>query len=153
MPLRSVTGDIFHNSSPRALAYGCNAVGTRGRGMSAELYDRWPELYQQYRTYCATSGHLGGCFSWQGGPHTVFGLVIQKTWKTKPDLVAIRVALSSMITQAQDLGVDEVAIPRIGTGLHGIDWPDVRNTIRSIAEHAPLTLTIFDRFIAGAAPR
>lgn len=120
--------------------------------MSAELYDRWPALYDAYRAYCA-AGHLGGCFSWREGRHTVFGLAIQKTWRTKPDLIAIRVALSSMVAQAQDLGIAEVSVPRIGTGLHGLDWPDVRNVIKSVGEHSPVTVVVFDRFVAGQAPR
>jgi len=153
MALRYVTGDVFHPSSPRAFAFGCNAAGSRGRGMSAEVCDRWPDLYSVYRDHCATIGHLGSCFSWKTGAYTVFGLVIQRTWKARPDLVAIRVAVAAMLAQAEDLGIAEVAIPRIGTGLQGLDWPDVRDVIKSVAESANVAVTVFDRFIAGQAPR
>lgn len=152
MPLRFVTGDIFHSSSPKAFAFGCNAAGMRGRGMCADLYDRWPNLYSTYRTYCTTVGHLGGCFPWQTGAHSLFGLVIQRTWRSRPDLTAIRVAVASMIALATDAGLDEVAIPRIGTGLQGVDWPDVRDAIVSVAATASITLTVFDQFVAGASP-
>lgn len=152
MALRYVSGDIFHASSSRAFAVGCNAAGTRGRGMSADVFDRWPDAYTAYRVYCTTVGHLGGCFVWQGNSYSVFDLIVQKTWKSRPDLTAIRVALSSMIAQAQDLGIDEISVPRVGTGLQGLDWPDVRDVIKSVAEYAPVAVTVFDRFVADQAP-
>lgn len=152
MTVRSVTGDMLHPSAPKAVAYGCNAAGSYGRGIPEQVYSRWPDLYVVYRAFCQTGDRLGGCFSWGYGANTVFGLVIQRTWRSRADLQAVRTAMHQMLTMADALGVGEISVPRIGTGLNGLDWPDVRNVIEDVAATSAVMITVFERYVQGKQP-
>jgi O-acetyl-ADP-ribose deacetylase (regulator of RNase III) len=154
MSVRLVTGDMLHPAAPKAVAYGCNAMGAHGKGIPELVYARWPDVSVVYKAFCRAQGvsALGQCFSWGYGDHTIFGLVIQRTWRGRANLDAIRDALGRMVVMAEALGVNEVSIPRIGTGLNGLDWPDVRAVIEDVARASRVTLVVFDKYVQGKQP-
>lgn len=150
--VRYVTGDLLHEDSPKAIVYGCNSAGSYGRGIPEQIYARWPDLYVVYKSFCRAEGRLGACFSWGFKTHTVFGLIIQKTWKSRANLQALRLAFACMLCKAETLGIAQVGVPRLGTGLNGLDWPDVKEVIEAVAAQSPIDVVVFDQFIPGKAP-
>ncbi len=69
MPIRYVSGDLFHNAhDAQAFAHGCNCQGSMGAGIAKNFRARYPEMYEEYRRRCKAEPrqfNLGECWlSW-----------------------------------------------------------------------------------------
>ena len=60
---------------------------------------------------------------------TLFNLVTKPTWRGSPTLATFRRSLAELARQCQQRGVRELAMPRIGCGLDGLEWNSVRGLI------------------------
>ena len=122
--MREVEGDLF-DSSEAALGHGCNCAGAMGRGIATEFRQRWPEMYDRYRMLCKSGKFQpGDVFVWEAADRIIFNLGTQKSWRSKATISAIGSSARRMAALASDRGIDRVAIPRIGSGLGGLEWED-----------------------------
>jgi O-acetyl-ADP-ribose deacetylase (regulator of RNase III) len=128
------TGDLFTSDCP-ALGHGVNTLGSMGAGIAVEFRRRWPAMYDAYRAECR-SGRLqpGGVFVWQADDRLIVNLATQRgVGRGAARLEWVRAAAK----QVAQLSLDGLALPRIGAGMGGLRWADVR----AILDHelAPLT--------------
>ena len=151
MPTLFVSGDLLQQDGLQALAHGCNCAGAMGKGIAVEFRARFPEMYVEYKQRCADGRFkLGDVFTWTAASVTVFNLGTQKTWRTKADLQAIKSSLSTMVKEAETLGISRVGLPRIGAGLGGLPWEPVRELLQGIGEATPVLLVVFEEYVPGA---
>lgn len=147
MPTTFVKGDLFGASGLDALAHGCNCAGAMGKGIAVEFRKRFPEMYAEYKERCVRGRfNLGDVFAWTHEPITVFNLGTQKTWRTKADLTAVKTSLKAMIQLAEQAGVRRVGLPRIGAGLGGLAWQDVRSVLVALGESTSVELVVFEEY-------
>ena len=59
----------------------------------------------------------------------VFNLITKRKYSSKPTLHSLRISLLIMKKLAQENGVNKIAMPRIGCGLDGLVWPEVKKVI------------------------
>jgi len=147
MPTAFMKGDLFGASGLDALAHGCNCAGAMGKGIAVEFRKRFPEMYAEYKERCARGQfNLGDVFTWTQGSITVFNLGTQRTWRTKADLTAVKMALEAMIQLAEQAGIQRVGLPRIGAGLGGLAWPDVRSELVALGDSTSVELVVFEDY-------
>jgi O-acetyl-ADP-ribose deacetylase (regulator of RNase III) len=147
MPTTFVKGDLFGASGLDALAHGCNCAGAMGKGIAVEFKQRFRAMYAEYKERCAQGRfHLGDVFAWTAGPNTVFNLGTQKNWRTKADLLVVKTALESMVQLAEQTGIRRIGLPRIGAGLGGLAWPDVRALLVALGESTAVELVVFEEY-------
>ncbi len=153
MPTTFVKGDLFHTEGLRNYAQGCNCAGRMDAGIAVAFRKRWPRMFDEYASRC-TDGrfHLGDVFVWLEGDETVYNLAIQEHWKKKSQLSALTRALRKMLELATTAGIEKIGVPRIGTGLGGLDWPRVRKVLHEIGEETPISLIVFDQFVRADEP-
>jgi O-acetyl-ADP-ribose deacetylase (regulator of RNase III) len=152
MPISFESGDIFATTELRGFAHGCNCAGAMGKGIAVAFKQRWPAMYEEYRRRCkAGSFTLGDVFVWEQGNDVVFNLGTQRSWTTRAELTAVQKALTGMVREAEQRGVNEIALPRIGAGLGGLAWDDVRAVLEQVANKSPVLLRVCDVFTAGKA--
>jgi len=145
-----VSGDLFAEDSPRAVAHGCNCAGAMGKGIAVEFRRRFPAMYEEYRVRCADGRFgLGDVFLWREGERAVFNLGTQKTWRTKARLADVETALGAMAALAAREGVSEVGLPRIGAGLGALPWADVRALMERIGAETAVTVVVFEHYASG----
>jgi O-acetyl-ADP-ribose deacetylase (regulator of RNase III) len=97
------------------------------KGIALEFRKRWPEMYERYRELCRLGEFQpGDVFVWDAGDRVIFNLATQRSWRTKATPEAIARALEGMTRYARRHGIREIAMPRIGAGLGGMRWADVR---------------------------
>ena len=72
----------------------------------------------------------------QGDEH-IYNLGTQKSWKTKAELEAIRKSVDTMLELATQSNVKSIAMPKIGEGLGGLNWCDVKTVIEDVALKYP----------------
>lgn len=147
MPVQFVKGDIFA-SGLEAYAQGCNCSGAMDAGVSIAFKKKWPRMYEEYKARCADKRFkLGDVFVWTEENVTVYNIGIQEHWKAKATLAALKRGVSKMLELASAAGVKKIGLPRIGTGLGGLDWQRVKSVLSEAAGSSPIELVVFEQFI------
>jgi O-acetyl-ADP-ribose deacetylase (regulator of RNase III) len=150
MPVTFETGDLFSTPHIHVFAHGCNCAGAMGKGIAVTFRQRWPSMYEEYRIRCKSGGFkLGDVFVWKAGEDVVFNLGTQRTWKEKADLWAVEKSLEEMLSIAEESRLTEIALPRIGAGLGGLDWLAVRSLLEKFGGSTSLRLRVCETFVAG----
>jgi O-acetyl-ADP-ribose deacetylase (regulator of RNase III) len=148
MPTTFTEGDLFAAKGVRAWAHGCNCAGAMGAGIAIEFKRRFPRMFDEYRLRCADGRFgLGDVFVWSEGEQTVYNLGTQEHWKKKAQLPALTKAVTRMVSLAEKGGIERVALPRIGAGLGGLDWPKVRAVLETAGEESRVELLVFERYV------
>jgi O-acetyl-ADP-ribose deacetylase (regulator of RNase III) len=151
MPASFTEGDLFAAEGIRAWAHGCNCAGAMGAGIAVEFKRRFPRMFDEYRLRCADGRFgLGDVFVWSEGERTVYNLGTQEHWRKKAQLPALTRAVGRMVSLAEKSGIDRVALPRIGAGLGGLDWPKVRTVLKDAGDSTRVELVVFERYIPRA---
>lgn len=145
MPARFVSGDLFRYPGLAALAHGCNCAGAMGKGIAVEFRARYPDMYAEYKRRC-TAGEFtpGDVFAWPAPELTIFNLGTQATWRTKATLAAIEKSVRTMVHLAEHSAITAIGLPRIGAGLGGLPWPDVRALLATIGADTSVDLVVFE---------
>lgn len=154
MSIRSVAGDLFANEhQAQALAHGCNCQGVMGAGIAVGFRQRYPAMYAEYRRRCQATPRQfnpGDAYLWKDAALPwVFNLATQEGYgrsRARATYDAIERALSAMRAQANTEGITSIALPRIGAGLGGLDWPSVRAIIERIFANWPGDIYLYEAF-------
>lgn len=150
MSVQFVKGDMFQTPQLKAFAHGCNCAGAMGKGVAVDFKNNWPEMYLSYKEKCKMNlFNLGDVFTWEESGLTIFNLGTQKNWRTKATLESITKSLASMISIAESKGIKHIGIPRIGAGLGGLIWEDVKAIINKEAQNSQVTLIVFEDYVPG----
>jgi O-acetyl-ADP-ribose deacetylase (regulator of RNase III) len=127
-----VTGDMLANpNKPQAYAHGVNCLGVMGAGVAKALRAKYPAMFEAYRDHCANIGlQPGDVFTWTGREPDVivFNVATQRGFGrgVQATLPAILDGLIMTRRLTKAIGIRSIAMPRIGCGLGGLSWADVR---------------------------
>jgi len=131
-------GDIFNLPGVYNYGHGCNCAGAMGKGIALEFKRRYPKMYLEYKKRCKEGlFSLGDVFTYEYGNGVVFNLGTQFTWRTKAEIKAIEDALIGMLSYAYINSIHKIALPKIGAGLGGLNWADVKSTIEGVINGYP----------------
>ena len=107
MPIRWVSGDLFANAyKVQAFAHGCNCQGSMGAGIAKGFRERYPKMYEEYRTRCKATPrqfNLGDAWLWKDERRPwVFNLGTQEGyWHARASYEAIEESLRQMRALAE----------------------------------------------------
>jgi len=150
MPIKFVKGDMFSTPMLTSYAHGCNCAGAMGKGVAVEFKKRWPRMFLSYKEKCKSNlFNPGDVFMWQEQGITVFNLGTQKSWRTKATLNAVENSLLSMLDIAEENSITHIGVPRIGAGLGGLLWEDVKSTLFRVSDGRKVNLIVFEDFVLG----
>lgn len=131
-------GNIFNLQNIQNYAHGCNCAGVMGKGIALQFKERFPKMFITYQQLCKEGlFSLGDIFTYNYDNGTVFNLGTQTSWKTKADINAIESSLIKMLSYAQQNNILKIALPKIGAGLGGLNWDDVKFVIEKTAKDYP----------------
>lgn len=130
--LHEVSGDILL-SRARAIAHGVAPNDDYNQGLAHALRENWPAMYKDFRHYCHTTHPKSGTmWSWAGADgKQVVSLFTQDAaydHGAKPGRASaenINHALKALRKWVEAEGVDSLALPRLATGVGGMDWAEV----------------------------
>jgi len=157
MPIEFVTGDLFANAhAVRAFAHGCNCQGSMGAGIAVGFRERYPTMYEHYRTLCKATPrafNLGDVWLWMAdGQPWVFNLGTQEgIWRGRASYEAIETALGRMRELADAEDIPSIAIPRIGVGYGGLSWKKVRVIVERVFAGWTGKLIVYEEFVPSAS--
>ena len=131
-------GNIFNLEGIQNFAHGCNCAGAMGKGIAIQFKEKFPKMYLEYKRLCKEGlFSLGDLYTYNYENGTVFNLGTQTTWKTKADINAVESSLVKMLSYAHQNNIFKIALPKIGAGLGGLNWNDVKFVIDKVAKDYP----------------
>ncbi len=127
------TGDILR-ADAEALVNTVNCVGVMGRGIALQFKKAFPENFKSYQTACKSNEvQPGQMFIVETGfmdnPKYIINFPTKRHWKGKSKIEDIEAGLDALAQDIQNLSIQSIAIPPLGSGLGGLHWPDVRKRI------------------------
>lgn len=156
--IREVEGDILHTQA-HAIAHGVAPNDFFTHGLSLNLRQRWPAMYQDFL-------HLnekhqpqpGDVFTWRGvGGVQVVHLFTQDNLEglspfTGPaSLDNVKRCMSKLQQVILEQGIVSLALPRIATGAGGLEWEDVRDIMYPPLEKLHIPTVVYTDYVPGIA--
>lgn len=129
------TGDIFSEEA-EALVNSVNCVGIMGRGIALQFKKAFPGNYKAYRARCKRNEmQPGRVFVFETGetvlPRYIINFPTKRHWRGKSRIEDIEAGLASLTKEIRSYGIRSIAIPPLGSGLGGLDWPEVRTCLEA----------------------
>lgn len=130
MSVHFTHGDIFQ-ADTTVIVCPTNTVGVMGAGLAKAFRNRFPGLLDAYRVACQSGEHTTErAWLWTAPNGQVVACVASKLhWRDPARIEYVQAGLESLRDQ---LNGCSVALPRIGAGLGGLHWPDVRQVILDV---------------------
>lgn len=128
-------------------------------GLALALRERWPAMVRDFRHYIrAERPKAGSTWAW---PTTdgqrIVSLLTQEgdygqgTTPGPAQLEHVRHALRALRQFVEREGVTSVAIPKVGTGVGGLDWADVRPIIEAELGTLQVPVYVYATYRPGQA--
>lgn len=143
------TGNLF-DSDAVYLGHGVNCKGMMGAGIAAEFRRRFPHNYECYKTYCSAYALVPGDYlaipDGSGAEETYSNVIVNFASQNTPGPDATYDWLfSSLRRWAEDASRPDrlerngniIAIPEIGCGIGGLEWPLVEFIIECVENMYP----------------
>lgn len=155
--LEFVTGNLLE-ADVGALVNTVNTEGVMGKGVALQFKRAFPANYKAYRAACqAGEVRLGRMFVFASGrlerPRYIINFPTKGHWRSRSRLADIEAGLQDLHRVLIELEIESVAIPPLGCGLGGLDWPDVRPRIEAILGDLPIRAFVFEPQGASAPER
>ena len=116
-----------------AIAHGVNMKGAMAGGIARLIAIMYPSAEQEYNQFCKDQrARLGGVFvsninkGEEGKPQRLYNLFTQIEPGRDARLTALEVSVNRMVDMAIATGVKTIAMPRIGCGIGGLKWEEVK---------------------------
>lgn len=140
MPLIERTGDIF-TSEAEVIGHGVNVDGVMGAGIAKQVKERFPRAYKTYRRACLEQALVPGDYvavASEDGSVTIANLATQDQPGANARLEWLKSSLTQLLDDmAATSYLRTLALPRIGAGIGGLQWDEVREAIEELSEQYP----------------
>lgn len=107
-----------------------NCVGVMGSGLALEFKRRYPQMFSAYKYECLM-GKLkpGKLYIWETPQCRIINLPTKNHWRDPSTYTYIKDGLKALREYLMRQGYVTVAIPALGCGLGGLEWPKVYDLI------------------------
>ncbi|MEM7200113.1 MAG: macro domain-containing protein [Planctomycetota bacterium] len=156
--IREVSGDILL-SKAQILVHGVAPHDHFDNGLALALRQRWPVMVRDFRHHCHQSNPKpGGLWSWGGvGGVRIINLLTQEPAPSKSSkprkatLPNINHCLRELRKLIETEGIKSVALPRLATGVGGLEWDDVRAEVVSHLGDLKIPVFVYTTYRSGVA--
>jgi O-acetyl-ADP-ribose deacetylase (regulator of RNase III) len=154
--LHEVSGDILL-SEAQAIAHGVAPNDGHNQGLALALRENWPAMYKDFRHFCQTTHpKAGSLWAWGGADgKRVVSLFTQEAaydHGAKPGRASVEHlnhALKALHKWVETEGVTSLALPRLATGVGGMDWDTVRPLIEKHLGDAGIPVYVYATYHPG----
>lgn len=132
--IKEINGDIF-TANCQVLVNPVNTQGVMGAGLAKEFKIQFPGYAAWWKDFCENCDEdlaggdvvlteerftCGECKIW------IASFATKEHWRNPSQLEWIDKGLQSLATQLREKNLESVALPRLGCGLGGLKWKDVK---------------------------
>ena len=143
------TGDILREEV-EALVNTVNCVGVMGRGIALQFKRAFPENFKAYVAQCKRHAmQPGRLFVFETGqltsPRYIVNFPTKRHWRGKSRIEDIESGSAALAEEIRSRNIRSIAIPPLGSGLGGLNWPEVRVRLESaLKEFEDVKIIIFE---------
>ena len=133
-------GDMF-TEDVEALVNSVNCVGVMGRGIALQFKNVFPENFKAYAEACSREEvQPGRMFVFEtgqmmGAPSYIINFPTKRHWRGKSRMEDIESGLRALAQEVTKRNIRSIALPPLGSGLGGLDWPMVRSRIEDALQN------------------
>jgi O-acetyl-ADP-ribose deacetylase (regulator of RNase III) len=154
--IHEVTGDILLTKA-QAIAHGVAPHDHFDQGLALSLREQWPAMVKDFRHYCHNENPKpGGAWIWSGpGGHRIVSLLTQEPSEApggRPGGAStdcVNHCLRSLRRLAESEGLTSIALPRLATGVGGLEWDQVRPLVAHHLGDLKIPVYVYTRFASG----
>ena len=134
-------GNILTDDA-EALVNTVNCVGVMGKGIALQFKKAFPENFKAYEAACRRKEvKPGRMFVFETGqmfnPRYIINFPTKRHWRDKSRYEDIESGLKALVREVQQRKIRSIAIPPLGSGLGGLQWPRVKAMIEAAFEEMP----------------
>jgi O-acetyl-ADP-ribose deacetylase (regulator of RNase III) len=154
--IHEVTGDILLTKA-HAIAHGVAPNDDFKNGLAFSLREQWPAMAKDYRHWCHTTNPKPGeAWTWAGvgGTHIVCLLTQEAPSHDggrpgRAHVEHVNHALRALHKVVADEKLTSVAIPRLATGVGGLDWAVVQPLIEKHLSDLGIPVYVYAHYHKG----
>ena len=133
----------------QALVNTVNTVGVMGKGIALMFKDRFGDNFRQYAAACKTGRVQTGLMfitepAELDGPRWIVNFPTKQHWRSPSRLEWVAQGLQDLRRFLLENHVKSIAIPPLGAGNGGLDWPAVREQIEQALGDLDVEITVFE---------
>lgn len=126
-----------------------NTVGVMGKGIALMFKERFKENFRLYAAACkAKQLHTGKMFITEvrelDGPRWIVNFPTKQHWKAPSKMEWVVDGLNDLRRFLIEQKIQSVAIPPLGAGNGGLQWPDVRKQIEAVLGDLDTEILVFE---------
>jgi O-acetyl-ADP-ribose deacetylase (regulator of RNase III) len=156
--IRYVSGDLL-KSNAKAIAHGVAPNDPFNQGLAKSLHEYLPAMYKDFRHYCHTRHPSPGeLWAWGGiGGIRLVALFTQDAGAGhgsspgKATTAHVNHALKALAKLCRAEGWSSIALPRLATGVGGLDWSEVKPLIERQLGELDIDVIVYETYVAGQA--
>ena len=153
--ITKVHGDILL-SEAKAIAHGVAPHDHFDQGLALALRERFPAMVKDFRHYCFQQNPKpGNAWLWAGAEKVVVSLMTQepapanRAHPGKANTKFINHALKNLCDIIEEQGITSIALPRLATGVGGLEWRDVEPLIEKYLGDLKIPVIIYSTYVQG----
>lgn len=142
MPVKFVYGDLFSDPAD-ALVNPVNCVGVMGAGLALAFRERYPRYYAAYAECCRRGAIKPGSVhlypTRMAQPKYLISFPTKRHWRERSRMEDIESGLKALRHALADgkINIRSVAVPALGAGLGGLEWPRIKKRIEAVLSEIP----------------
>lgn len=142
--VRFVKGNIF-DSTAECLVNPVNCVGVMGKGLALEFKKRYPEIMEPYIKACREEILRPGRVQILRLEKVyIANLPTKNHWHGSSSWIDIRAGLNDLVEKIDQLGITSVAVPKLGCGLGGLDYAEIKPLMKRVLDLSKARVTVYE---------
>lgn len=155
--IKEVTGDILLTEC-KTIAHSIAPMDHFDSGLALSLREMYPSMVKDFRHYCKVHNPKpGSIWSWGGvGGRQIVNIMAQEPapfqrggHPGKATISHLDHALKDLAKWVRDEKIDRLAIPKLATGVGGLDWADVKASIEKHLGDLDIPVYVYTTFTKG----
>ena len=154
--IHEVEGDILL-SSAAAIAHGVAANDPMNQGLAAVLHENYPSMHKDFHHWCHQQHpKQGSAWIWSGAQGVrIINLITQQggydhgSKPGKASVSSVNHSLRALKKLIAEEDLSSVSLPRLATGVGGLNWEDVRPLIMNQLADINADVYVYRKYVPG----
>ena len=140
----ALIGNLFE-SQAQTLVNTVNCVGVMGKGVAEQFKRRFPDMFQDYRRRAERNAvRLGEPYIYRDRSGVqIVNFPTKGHWRSPSRLADIERGLDYLAAHAAEWGITSMAMPPLGCGNGGLEWPEVGPLIYGKLHRLPVEIEVY----------
>ena len=138
-----IEGNIFE-SPAQVIVNTVNTVGVMGKGLALSFKQRYPDMFESYKTVCEKHQlTIGKLMLFYKPDHWILLFPTKENWRNPSKLEYIEKGLLKFVQTYAQKNINSIAFPRLGCGNGELDWNDVKPLMEKYLKNLPIDIYIY----------